>query len=371
MVCADFNIIMAWKLFTLTFLAVFIGQSSTQQNLLRVQCGVQSNVITETDPIHHRYIPFITRLPRCGGVFRTSPPSITKCVKKTAKNVTYNVRLAHNYAEVSIQIEHDETCMHECTLKPSACNTEHQTWDQSVCKCQCNYATIPSPSPCKDGKIWKQSTCSCGCPMLPTGCPINKEWNEDVCGCTCTKRYENRCIRKQKAIKQQDCSCIAATIPYLNNTAAARQSPTTCTGTSSQMVVMIVVLEFLFLLVLFVFVYRCYLRPNPDLDPNVSSLKRVRYEINQTIGRFSGRKKAKQTSPSTAADNGNVERPLTPTGEKKDNFSVSISARDESKEAMYLNDEPVGFYADQVYDNWDDTATENSLHSGTGRITVV
>eukprot|EP00794_Sanderia_malayensis_P008872 gene8872-9821_t len=228
-----------------------------------VYCGVQDSVLVETDPNQHRYLPFMTKLKQCGGSAGLHKPSIKKCIMKTSQNVSYKVRNLPSMQVEVITLQQHTSCQSACVLSEKSCDLRYQKWNSYDCQCKCKYKSEPKVSPCSSAHIWKQSTCSCACPTLPQKCPPKKEWDKDQCKCTCTKRYMNRCTRKNMLLRQEDCSCVE---PLPGSTAASNAGKK-CSGIAASTFAVALVVEFLVLVIMFFFIYRCCLFFDPKLEP--------------------------------------------------------------------------------------------------------
>eukprot|EP00794_Sanderia_malayensis_P008870 gene8870-9819_t len=223
-----------------------------------VYCGVQNSVLVETDPNQHRYLPFLTKLPQCGGSPGLHKPSVKKCIMKTSHNVSYKVRRLPGMQVEVITLQQHTSCQSACVLSEKSCDLRYQKWNSYDCQCKCKYKSEPKVSPCRFPHFWKQTTCSCACPTLPQKCPPKTEWDKDQCKCTCTKRYINRCAKKNMLLRQEDCSCVQPMDNKLLNkspSSDARKIDGTCNGVPVPGVIMAVVTEFAIMCTVFYFIY--------------------------------------------------------------------------------------------------------------------
>ena len=215
-------------------------------------CGRPLTVIVETDPVNQRYIPYMIKVPRCIGGYKSYKPAERRCTPSSTHNVNYMAINSKTGIREMIPIMYHSSCRGDCLKSNGTCN-KFQTWDKAACQCKCRYSAKPSPDPCSKPKVWTHR-CDCGCPTLPTKCPSTKEWDDNACGCTCKKVHLAQCTGKGQLINQRNCECLDIA------------SRCECLIKKKWMLGVIAGGEFFVLISFFYFIYQCCLKQTPKKE---------------------------------------------------------------------------------------------------------
>ena len=218
---------------------------------VQIVCGQPHEVVVETDPVNQRYIPYMIRVPRCIGSYKTYKPTERRCVPSNTRKVYYRAINSNTSLRETIPILYHTSCRGDCLPPNRPCN-KFQIWDTTKCQCKCKHAARPYPNPCSSPKEWLENKCDCGCLPLPTKCPLSKEWDDNTCACTCKKVHLDQCATKRQLVNQTDCECTIPTVPICK-----------CLVKTKWMLGAMAGGVFVVLIIMFFCVYHCCLKTTP------------------------------------------------------------------------------------------------------------